>query len=1065
MQKTFTIAATLILAAALPSCELFQKKFNARSADRSIVINKRKGEDLPAEKGGAEGTAQVKGRSSIAGRSWNAAAPRLSIQNSHTDSVTDIGYSADGSLMATGSKDNTVRLWNNEGILINILEGHSSPIEEIRFCPDGSLLAAASEDGFICLWNRNGDLKARVEGSAPFEFRADGRVFASNSKGDKIYIRKTDGTLVHSITKKGELSGLAYVPGGMMLAVQYYTRASGDGNRNVYFFDEKANLTKTIEIEAFKWGFGKLINRFRFGPDGRSIAVWTRYDISWHRAMEGEKDTFRRTCSSILVFSIDGDSGVLLRHNEIASGRDDWIANITSVDFSPDGKYLVSGALDGTIKLWKRDGTLVREISKDVMQGRGGGDGIWSVRFSPDGDTIVTSDNSGRGIHMWNSEGKFIKTVKMDDAGIIANLLFSPDGRKIIFNTNKGSKIYMLDNKGSPFRTLEGKTESIATFSISPDGDSIAAALSGNSIGIWNVKASLFKTMKAHADAIRFLSFSPDGSYLVSGSKDDRFIIWGKDGVKIREVHALSAEPGRNNFIVSPDSAFIAYSTPEHVIRIVARNGEVKAELRGHTDSVRVIQYQKNGRILLSGSSDGSIKIWDAGSGECLATLLFFLDGSSLVYTPDGRFDYSHASAKQYVSYVMGERFIDLNDIFDQYYTPGLLTRIMGGTLSHSESAALGDLFTNLPRIEIRYPPAGSSDRIVDGHEERLIFRVRDGGGGVSRGEVRVNGKLVWQSGEGTDFGKEVIVTVPLSQGPNRVTVTAYNEKGGPVTERADIPRRVMEAKKESRLYILSVGTDAYSRNRLQYAVKDARAMVKEFERGGRSTGLFAEVSAKLLVDATKKGIQDEVTAITKAAGPDDVVILYFSGHGMSVRDRSGERLFAYIPADFPWRGDDVTVLRRFGVEGDWIAERIREGNAQKVVLIFDCCQSGDMQAALAGARSVGASNEEMLERLAVGTGIFLMASSAGSEVSRENPDIGHGLFTHVLLQGLRSRPLADYDKDGVVTVKELSTFVDMTFDRELRRIMGKEYLQTPVVNSMGRGEMSSRVLDFPIAK
>lgn len=136
----------------------------------------------------------------------------------------------------------------------------------------------------------------------------------------------------------------------------------------------------------------------------------------------------------------------------------------------------------------------------------------------------------------------------------------------------------------------------------------------------------------------------------------------------------------------------------------------------------------------------------------------------------------------------------------------------------------------------------------------------------------------------------------------------------------------------------------------------------------------------------------------------------------------------------------------------------------QKVVIIMDCCQSGDIRLALQSSRSVGVNNRTMLERLAHGTGIFLMASAAGNELARENSKIGHGLFIYMLLKGIKEKK-ADFNENGLITVTELSSYVTLNFEDEIRHLISKDYRQSPLVDRMGRDEPSSRALDFPLVR
>jgi len=94
---------------------------------------------------------------------------------------------------------------------------------------------------------------------------------------------------------------------------------------------------------------------------------------------------------------------------------------VFSVSFSPDGQMIASGSVDQTIKLWKRDGTLITTLK--------GHDAVWSVSFSPDGQTIA-SGSDDKTIKLWKRDGTLITTLKGHDAAV-RSVSFSPDGQTI----------------------------------------------------------------------------------------------------------------------------------------------------------------------------------------------------------------------------------------------------------------------------------------------------------------------------------------------------------------------------------------------------------------------------------------------------------------------------------------------------------------------------------------------------------------------------------------------------------------------------------------------------------
>ncbi len=99
--------------------------------------------------------------------------------------------------------------------------------------------------------------------------------------------------------------------------------------------------------------------------------------------------------------------------------------HVISVSFSPDGKTLVSGSRDKTIKLWNV------ETGKEIRTLKGHDSYVYSVNFSPDGKTLV-SGSWDKTIKLWNVEtGKEIRTLKGHDS-YVYSVNFSPDGKTLV---------------------------------------------------------------------------------------------------------------------------------------------------------------------------------------------------------------------------------------------------------------------------------------------------------------------------------------------------------------------------------------------------------------------------------------------------------------------------------------------------------------------------------------------------------------------------------------------------------------------------------------------------------
>lgn len=491
-----------------------------------------------------------------------------------------------------------------------------------------------------------------------------------------------------------------------------------------------------------------------------------------------------------------------------------------------------------------------------------------------------------------------------------------------------------------------------------------------------------------------------------------------------------------------------------------------------HTSGIGGLILTKDEKELISWSGDNTIRIWSTDTGKLLATLVAFNNSEGIVYTPDGRFDYTSNKAQDYVTYKVGNEIIDFADIHEKYYTPGLLKKVLSGEKmsAYDYERKRNDLlesFKNRPKIQIlKDEGIKTEQKIAKDDEAEIFFNVKDTGGGISEILVLVNGRPVENEIEESQ-GSEKSIYVPLAYGENRIEIKAFNTKGMPRTERVYLRREIPENVKAPKpnLYVLSVGINKYKQNELHYCVEDAKSIAKAIQN--KSKGLFQEIKVKMLLDeeATRSNIQTQLEEITKLAKPEDVVVLYFSGHGNTVAKKEGGKLFYYLPSDFHWKNtESEEVAKNAGIDAEYLSYQLGRMRPHKVVLILDSCHSGDVAVALASRSSL--STSEQLERLANGTGRFLFTSAAGTEEAREIKDIGHGLFTYVLLHAFGEIESkygnADVNQDGAITMKEIDLYIDENFNKLTKPYL-KDFIQTPYVTSLGRDGISARVNGFPL--
>ena len=231
----------------------------------------------------------------------------------------------------------------------------------------------------------------------------------------------------------------------------------------------------------------------------------------------------------------------------------------------------------------------------------------------------------------------------------------------------------------------------------------------------------------------------------------------------------------------------------------------------------------------------------------------------------------------------------------------------------------------------------------------------------------------------------------------------------------------------------------------LRFAVKDARDFYNfllDPQLGG-----FKESNVKLLLDdkASLINIKKELGIfLARKAGRDDLVLIYFAGHGAPETDMSGAADDGIAKYLIPYEADP-TLLFATALDMAEVEKIFKRIDSEKLICFLDCCYSG-----ASGSRSFSGMSlqgrgvrisEQFLNDLAPrGSGRVLITASKANEVAMELPKLKNGLFTYHLLQALKGK--GDVNNDGYVTVKETYDFLEDRVARTSRREGGNQHPQ-----------------------
>jgi uncharacterized caspase-like protein len=364
--------------------------------------------------------------------------------------------------------------------------------------------------------------------------------------------------------------------------------------------------------------------------------------------------------------------------------------------------------------------------------------------------------------------------------------------------------------------------------------------------------------------------------------------------------------------------------------------------------------------------------------------------------------------------------------------------------------------------VSFRYP----EDRSRVTEDSSVVAAVVTSSKGIAKVTVQLNGVEVHQQGAKTPE-RSVAVSAPivLKEGANAIVLTA-TEAGGAVRQEVrtviyDKPKPVAAAaagaaappppavKHDSWAVIIGVGryqsTDIPS---LRYTVADADSLYQILV----GPGGFRKEHVLLITDKTEKtptlrNIKWALgTFLARSAKKDDTVLIFFAGHGAPEIDQRGverDGLAKYlIPSDA-----DPDDLYSTALPMDEMQTIFGRVEAERMVVFLDACYSGAAGGRTFSSKKTRAANldDQFLERLTRSKGRAIITASRPSEVSIELPELGHGIFTYYLVQGLKGA--ADLNKDGIVTVQELYEYVEQQVSAKSRSVGGNQH---PVM----KGEM-----------
>ncbi len=462
------------------------------------------------------------------------------------------------------------------------------------------------------------------------------------------------------------------------------------------------------------------------------------------------------------------------------------------------------------------------------------------------------------------------------------------------------------------------------------------------------------------------------------------------------------------------------------------------------------------GKFLLNASGNNINQVYDLNSNSIVG--YFFSDSNDdfAVVSKDGRVDGTpDALAKVFWTTRGTFQRTSLESILEKGFTPRLLSHIVNEESSVLASFDVEKTVSTIPVLAIQSVngEAYAEGSIVPTPQKKSSVKIAVTSNAQEVTELRLyqNGKLM-KSVPGTG-AKEYTFELSLSSsfGEENFFFINAGSRSGIDSEKAKFTIAYKGATQEKpTLYLVTIGIDKYKNQKynLNYAQADADGVA-------RSMGQYASQLFKAVVPysirnekAVKANILNALEDIKKKSHEQDLLILYYAGHGVMSGESASDQEFFMVPSDVTQLYGRADLLKEKAISASLLKEYAQSINAQKQVFILDACQSAG---ALESVTERGVAEEKAIAQLARSTGTFWITSTGSNQYASEFDKLGHGIFTYTLIEGIDGK--ADANQDKKLTVRELSTYIENKVPELSEQLKGTA--QYPSAYSFGN--------DFPI--
>lgn len=324
----------------------------------------------------------------------------------HVGAILDLAWTADARRLCSASEDQSARVWELGAGQCAVFRGALGPVTGARPSADGERLATVSRDGTLRLWRmEDGRELSRRDLGAPALCLSWGPALLVGDALGRVLVLDGDGPPTALAGHRGPVIAVAWDADGIAWS------ASEDGTIRAWRPSPSPRVPRTLPLAVRRTG------SLAFSPDGDVLA-----------------------CGGVEDLAVILDPERPERASRSLAGHRD---GVRALDWSPDGEHLATGGSDGSVRIWRRDGGLVRALT-------GHGAPVLALAWGA-GGRLASGDLDG-GVRLWSEDGRGAEDVEAGHGNEVRLVRFSADGRWLLSVSADRTATVSSTQGGSPWR-------------------------------------------------------------------------------------------------------------------------------------------------------------------------------------------------------------------------------------------------------------------------------------------------------------------------------------------------------------------------------------------------------------------------------------------------------------------------------------------------------------------------------------------------------------------------------------------------------------------------------------